>query len=75
MEAYLLLLALVIIMVCFFIGKEFQHIAEMKGHNGSKYFWWCFLFSVIGMLMVVALPDRSGKAEVTNASNDELPDL
>ena len=40
------------------IAYEFRNIAEMKGHDGKKYFWWCFVFTAVGYLMVVALPDR-----------------
>ncbi len=75
MEAAVIFGALLVIAVAFFIGKEFQHIAEMKGHNGTKYFWWCFLFAAVGMFMVIALPDRAVKVEDAHVSNDELPDL
>ena len=43
------------------IAKKFVEIADMKGHNGSDYFWYIFLFGIIGMLMVIALPDISEK--------------
>ena len=75
MEAVILFGALVVIAIAFFIGREFGHIAEMKGHDGTKYFWWCFLFAAVGMLMVMALPDRADQAETAQVPNDELPDL
>ena len=40
------------------IAKAFRTIAEMKGHEGKLYFWWCFLTGIAGYLMVAALPDR-----------------
>ena len=43
------------------IAKKFVEIADMKGHYGSDYFWYIFLFGMIGMLMVIALPDKSVK--------------
>ncbi len=77
----------VLILVCtlvlaYFIGNEFKTIAEMKGHDGSRYFWWSFLLGPVGYLMVVALPDRKGNAEkpvslIDDATSivDELPEL
>ena len=38
------------------VAAKFDQIAEDKGYSG--YFWWVFLTGVIGILMVVALPDR-----------------
>ena len=43
------------------IANKFVEIADMKGHYGSDYFWYIFLFGIIGTLMVIALPDISGK--------------
>ena len=49
---------IVAIIICAAFASAFKKIAEEKGHDGSKYFWLCFLFGVIGMIMVAALPDR-----------------
>ena len=43
----------------YLIAKKFSEIAEMKGHDGDIYFWFTFFFGICGMLMVVALPDKS----------------
>lgn len=43
------------------IANEFYHIGCMKGHDERKYLLWCFLLLPIGMLMVVALPDRKNE--------------
>ena len=40
------------------VASQFSQIAEMKGHDGSKYFWFTFLFGICGMLMVIALPNN-----------------
>ena len=87
MEVLIILGALVVIAVAAFAASEFKKIAEMKGHEGGRYFWWSFLLGPIGMLMVVALPDRN-KQSVTvelpkeknqlaqaESQSDELPDL
>ena len=62
------------LLVLFFAAGEFQSIAEMKGHEGKKFFWWTFLAGPIGMLMVVALPDRS-QGKSAPAASDELPEI
>lgn len=63
---------IVFLVVDLLIAAEFQNVAEIKGFNGSlKYFWITFFLGIIGMLLVVALPDRAKKEEVSN----ELPDL
>ena len=68
---------------------EFRNIADMKGHDGSKYFWYCLFFSMAGWVMVAALPDLSTKPAAPNANgttaaparpaevvpSEELPDL
>ena len=48
--------------VNYFAALEFQNIDEMKGYYEHKYFWWSFLGGAIGMLMVIALPDRNAGA-------------
>lgn len=85
-------IAISIIVALVFSGwmaYKFQTIAEMKGHDGSKYFWYCFFFSVAGWVMVAALPDLSTKPAAPNANgttaaparpaeaapSEELPDL
>ena len=63
----------VVIVVQYFIAREIEEIAQEKGFHGKTYFWWTFLLGTIGMLMVVALPDRNIKEwkkinEQTNSS-------
>ena len=47
------------VIILFAICFKFASIAEMKGHNKSTYFWWCFWCGIFGMLVVIALPDRN----------------
>lgn len=49
--------AIAFVVLSFFVAREFEDIAEMKGYYEKKYFWWTFLLGPIGMLMVVALPN------------------
>ena len=53
---FLVRLIIAFIINCIIAGK-FSDIAEMKGHEGSTYFWFTFLFGFVGMLMVIALPN------------------
>ncbi len=64
------MMALVIILVIigllvlgYFIGSEFQQIAEEKGFVGKAYFWWTVFLGPVGMFMVIALPDRKIKVQ------------
>ena len=86
MVALYLFGGIIILLIAYFAALEFQTIAEMKGHSEKKYFWWSFLVGFVGMLMVVALPDRSkgaandhpaiGQAQPEESSqSDDLPDL
>ena len=77
-------LVLIIVLIIWLIAAfEFWEIARMKGHEKTRYFWYSFLFGLVGWMMVIALPDR---AESSNAASgqsddgggsvsDELPDL
>ena len=64
--------------------SKFSEIAAMKGHDKSTYYCWCFFCGIIGMMAVIALPDRnipknrSGSHNTYKSQpnpNDELPDL
>ena len=49
---------MIILIIDYIVAKKFAEIAEMKGHEGSTYFWFTFLLGLVGMLMVFALPDK-----------------
>lgn len=79
MEGVFVLVAIADIVVAYFIGKEFEFIAKEKGYTSKRYFWWTFLLGLVGIPMVIALPDRrkstgtvSGSAPV---SDDEIPEI
>ena len=59
------IIVIIAIILSVVISSKFQEIAEMKGHSGGPYFWFTFFFGIIGMLMVVALPDHSNKTTET----------
>lgn len=80
MEALIVLGSIAVIVVWVFVALEFRKIAAMKGHDEAKYFWWTFLMGPVGMLMVIALPQKinipAAPAPVAEApAPEELPDI
>ena len=85
MEALTILGGIGGLVVWIFVALEFQKIAAMKGYDEAKYFWWTLLLGPVGMLMVVALPQRidipAAPAPIVQAPpaetplSDELPDI
>ncbi len=65
--------ALLLLVLLYAVGNEFQRIAEMKGHTDKKYLWWTFLFPLAGMAMVIALPDRGSAPKKEAAAVEEKP--
>ena len=56
-----------------------QRIAELKGHYEKRYFWITFFLWIVGMLLVIALPDlknrellQRGQSESSDASLPEI---
>ena len=74
-------LGFVFLAINFYLATEFQTVAEAKGYKETKYQWICFFCGIAGMLLVIALPNKSeASADKQNASKkedniDELPDL
>lgn len=85
MEALIILGSIAVIVIWVFVALEFRKIAAMKGHDEAKYFWWTFLMGPVGMLMVIALPQKinipAAPAPIVQAPpaeaplSDELPDI
>ncbi len=55
-------MAAVSLAVNILISNEFKQIANYKGYEEPKIFWYCFLFGLVGYLMVIALPDRERRS-------------
>ena len=73
MEWLIVLGAVALIALWYFVAAEFRRIAAMKGHEETRYFWWTFLMGPVGMLMVVALPQKAAMPE--EVKTDELPEI
>ena len=54
---WIFMIAVVVLAINGAVASKFADIAGMKGHEGSPYFWFTFFMGIVGMLMVVALPD------------------
>lgn len=74
MEALIILGAIVWIVLMIFVAQAFRDIAEMKGHNAEKYFWWTLILGVFGMLMVVALPDLKARGSAAPVVEQKEPE-
>ena len=82
MESWLLgwlIGSIAVLLIQYFVAREFQRIAEMKGHHEKRYFWITFFFWIVGMLLVIALPDlknrellQRGQSESSDASLPEI---
>ncbi|MEG1470855.1 MAG: hypothetical protein RSD76_00260 [Clostridia bacterium] len=51
------------------IAGEFANIAEEKGYESRRYWHFCFWLSIVGYLIVIALPNRK-LAELSKALTD-----
>ena len=71
----IILCTLLSLLIDYIIATEFAQIAEAKGHERRKYFWFTFIFMPIGMLMVVALPDRGNTAPKAPVAPEQKPTL
>lgn len=70
-----ILIAIVYLILDYYIAKWFSEAAGAKGYHDSKYFWICFFFGFIGYLLVIALPDRNQRSADIDELPNELPTL
>ena len=70
MEGLIVLGGIIVLIVWFFISKEFYGIAKEKGHPQEKYLWITFFLGVVGALLIIALPDRGNMTVDSNESNN-----
>lgn len=64
--------AIFLFIIQLILAKEFSNAAADKGYVGGKYFWYCFLFSIAGYLLVIALPNKEiakGNKQTTNGND------
>lgn len=77
MKVFLIVLALaVVVTVQYVLSVEFFDVALLKGYKEKKYFWYGFLFGIVGFLLIIALPDRNNMNKPSEQfSADELPEI
>ena len=69
-----ILVIIVIVVVNLGLAVDCRDIANDKGQNGDKWFHVCFWFSIIGYILVVALPDLKAH-ELQEETNKLLKEL
>lgn len=74
MEVAIIFAAILVLTFLYIIAKEFAKAAADKGYTESKYFWYCFFFSVFGYLLVVALPSKE-QTKKNEKSDFQLPNI
>ena len=75
MRLFLLIIACIAFLVLdFFVAREFYLAAAMKGWASKKYFFFAFFLTLIGYLLILALPDR-GSVSANSFDSRDLPEL
>ena len=69
-----IVLALALLAVHYFVAEEFYKVAAMKGWSQKKYRMAALLLWIVGYLLIIALPDRTGES-MTAVISDDLPEL
>ena len=74
LTAIYIILALALLVIHYFVAEEFYKVAAMKGWPLKKYRIMALGLWLIGYLLIVALPDRTGDS-MTAVISDDLPRL
>ncbi len=60
------IILILLLLLNYYIAKQFQSIARDKGYIEDKYFHLCFWLGLVGYLMVIALPTREKERTSTS---------
>ena len=75
MRVFLIIAAcLAFLVLDYFVAREFHMAAAMKGWASKKYFFFAFFLTVVGYLLILALPDR-GSTSAGSFESRDLPEL
>ena len=83
MIGFLVVIALVVLFIIrAFVANRFAGLAEDKGYTNCHIWAWTFWLGLVGMLMVIAMPDKSDNnraalkelLEQKKSMNEELTD-
>ncbi len=61
MIAIILMAIAILLAVNYFLAEEFYKVAVLKGYSEKTYFWLCFLCTICGYLLVIALPTKKSE--------------
>lgn len=48
-----------VLWIAMMLASEFYAVAKEKGYSDICYFWYAFLFGVVGYLLIIALPNKN----------------
>ncbi len=77
MVAFIVIGVLIALAVWFFVSQEFYVVAKEKGYPQEKYLWITFFLGIVGVLLIVALPDRGKMTSIESypdVSETEIAD-
>jgi hypothetical protein len=67
---------IVVLIIQYFVAKQFESVAADKGYQDSKFFHLSFWLGLPGWLLVIALPDRcrnNGESPQTTMDSSVKP--
>lgn len=68
-----IIVALALVLLDIYVSNQFKQTAADKGYEGRQYFWLVFFLPVVGMLLVVALPDRTMNRAILEMVKNTAP--
>ena len=71
---FLIAACIALLVLDFFVAKEFYQAAASKGWASKKYFFFAFFLTLIGYLLILALPDR-GSISAGSFESRDLPEI
>ena len=77
MESWLLgwlIGSIAVLLIQYFVAREFQRIAEMKGHHEKRYFWITFFLWIVGTLGKVKIIEPNSVNERFDSFVKEITD-
>lgn len=70
---FLVLIGIIVIVVHIRVSLFFAEIAEQKGHSKKNFFWCVFFLGIVGMLMVIALPNIKAAENTQKETKNNIP--
>lgn len=71
-EIIIIFMTLVICAIDYYLASEFYNVAKMKGYYEKKYLYISFIFTLVGYLLILSLPNKSDSEKKKSL---ELPEI